>query len=145
MRYIAMIKVLNKDVEQTFYQQHCEKCHAKLEFAFDDTYEGALGARYLKCPVCGRENITELDVPNLSSNNIKFPLHFFEPGGIDISNNEIQNWIRQCLKIAEESKEPYGYFVQTGSGNTRVILMAYEDEYDIIVTKDYYQTSVNKL
>ena len=38
-----MIKVLNKDVEQTFYRQKCEECQAELEFAFDDTYEGALG------------------------------------------------------------------------------------------------------
>ena len=140
-----MIKVLNKDVEQTFYRQNCEECHAELEFAFDDTYEGALGARYLKCPVCNREIITEVEGVDLNSNNIKFPTHFFEPGGVDVSNDEIQKWIRQCLKVAEESDEPYGYFVQTGSGNTRVILMAYEDEYDIVVTKDYYETSVNKL
>lgn len=140
-----MIKVLNKDVEQTFYRQHCEECHAELEFAFDDTYEGALGARYLKCPVCGREIITEVDGINLNSNNIKFPKHFFEPSGVDIPDDEIQNWVRDCLKVAEESDEPYGYFVQAGTGNTRVILMAYEDEYNIIVTKDYYETSVNKL
>lgn len=139
-----MIKVLNKDVEQTFYRQNCKDCHAELEFAFDDTYEGALGARYLKCPVCGHENITELDVPNLSSNNIKFPLHFFAPGGVEISDDQINDWVYKCLKVAEESDEPYGYFVQAGTGNTRVILMAYEDEYDIIVTKDYYETSVNR-
>ena len=140
-----MIKVLNKDVKQTFYRQHCDECRSELEFAFDDTYEGALGARYLKCPVCGRENITEIETPELSSDNIKFPLHFFEPGGVEISDDQINSWVYQCLKIAEESDEPYGCFVQTGSGNTKVILMAYADEYEIIVTKDYYQTNVNKL
>jgi ribosomal protein S27E len=144
IRRTNMIKVLNKDVEQTFYRQKCEDCHAELEFAFDDTYEGALGARYLKCPVCGREVITELEGTKLSSNNIKFPLHFFEPGGVDCSNDEINTWIRQCLKAAEESDEPYGYFATMGTGNTRVILMAYEDEYNIVVTKDYYETSVNR-
>ena len=140
-----MIKVLNKEVGQTFYRQHCEDCHAELEFAFDDTYEGAIGARYLKCPVCAAENMTEVDVPNRSSNNIKFPLHFLEPGGVDISNDQINAWVYKCLKAAEGCDEPYGYFVQTGSGNTKVILLAYEDEYDIIVTKDYYETIVNKL
>lgn len=141
-----MIKVLNKDVEQTFYRQYCEECHAELEFAFDDTYEGALGARYLKCPVCGREVMVEkIDGIDLNSNNIKFPKHFFEPGGVNISDDQINDWVCRCLKAAEESDEPYGYFVQTGTGNTRVILMAYEDEYDIIVTKNYYATSVNRL
>ena len=139
-----MIKVLNKNVEQTFYRQCCEECKAELEFAFDDTYEGALGARYLKCPVCGRQNMTEIDTPNLSLNNIKFPLHFFEPNGVDISDDQINSWVYECLKIAEESDEPYGYFVHTGSGNTLVILMAYEDEYNIVVTKDYYETIVNR-
>ena len=142
MGYTTMIKVLNQDVDQTFYKQQCDECNAELEFAFDDTYEGALGARYLKCPVCGREIITEIDVPELNSDNIKFPLHFFEPGGVDINDDEITNWIRECLKAAEESDEPYGYFVHAGTGNTKVVLMAYEDEYDIIVTKDYYETMI---
>jgi hypothetical protein len=96
------------------------------------------------CPVCGREIITEIDTPALSSNNIKFPLHFFEPSGLDVSNDQINDWVYKCLKAAEESDEPYGYFATMGTGNTRVILMAYEDEYNIIVTKDYYETSVNR-
>ena len=118
-----MIKVLNTEVKETVYNHRCDECGAELEFAFDDTYEGALGARYIKCPICDRENITEIDVPNLNSSNIKFPLHFFEPGGVDISDDEINQWIRECLKSAEESDEPYGYFVHTGSGNAMVILL----------------------
>ena len=141
-----MIKVLNKNTdEQKLYSQICDMCGAELEFALNDTYIGALGARYVKCPVCGEEIMTEkCDDIQLNSSNIEFPKHFFEPSGVDIPNSEINNWVRRCLKIAEESDEPYGYFVHTGSGNTMVILMAYEDEYEIIVTKDYYETSVNR-
>ena len=142
-----MIKVLNRDIDgQTFYRQKCEECRAELEFAFDDTYEGVLGARYLKCPACGKEIMAnDIEGITLNSNNIKFPKHFFEPGGVDISDDKINDWVCQCLKIAEESNEPYGYFVHTGTGNTIVVLLAYEDEYEIIITKDYYQTSVNRL
>ena len=141
-----MIKVLNKNIdEQKLYRQICDMCGAELEFALNDTYIGALGARYVKCPVCGEEIMTEkCDGIQLNSSNIEFPKHFFEPSGVDIPDSEINNWVRRCLKIAEESDEPYGYFVHTGSGNTMVILMAYEDEYEIIVTKDYYETSVNR-
>ena len=141
-----MIKVLNKNTdEQKLYRQICDMCGAELEFALNDTYISALGARYVKCPVCGEEIMTEeCDGIQLNSSNIEFPKHFFEPDGVDIPNSEINNWVRRCLKIAEESDEPYGYFVHTGSGNTMVILMAYEDEYEIIVTKDYYETSVNR-
>lgn len=141
-----MIKVLNKDMnEQNFYRQKCNECAAELEFSLEDTHIGALGARYIKCPICGKEIPTErCDGIELNSNNIEFPKHFFEPDGVDIPDDEINNWVRECLKIAEESDEPYGYFLQIGAGNTMVILMAYEDEYEIIVTKDYYETSVNK-
>lgn len=141
-----MIKVLNKDIdERKSYRQKCYECDAELEFSIDDTYIGALGARYVKCPICGEEIIIEkCNGIELNSSNIEFPTHFFEPGGVDIPDNEIENWVRECLKVAEESDEPYGYFVCTGSGNTIVILMAYEDEYEIIVAKDYYETSVDK-
>lgn len=141
-----MIKVLNKDIdERKLYRQKCYECDAELEFSIDDTYIGALGARYVKCPVCGREIMTEeCNGIQLNSSNIEFPKHFFEPDGVDIPDSEINDWVRRCLKIAEESDEPYGYFVHAGSGNTIVILMAYEDEYEIIVAKDYYETSVDK-
>ena len=54
-----MIKVINKDIGQNFYRQKCDNCAAELEFSFDDTYEGWLGARYIKCPVCGEEVMAE--------------------------------------------------------------------------------------
>jgi hypothetical protein len=82
----------------------------------------------------------------LTPNNIEFPKHFMamSENAVDIDNEEIQKWVRKCLKIAEESNEPYGYFVSSGTGNSRVILMAYEDEYDIVVAKNYYETNVHK-
>lgn len=140
-----MIKVLNRTVKQKVYKQLCGECRSELEFGAEDAYEGALGAMYIKCPVCGHELIVgELDGVNLNSNNIEFPKHFFKFNGVDIDDEEIQQWVRKCLKVAEESDAPYGYFVQTGSGNSRVILMAYEDEYNIVVAKNYYETSVSR-
>lgn len=141
-----MIKVINKKKEeQKIYHQTCDQCGVELEFEYNDTYEGALGARYVECPECGREiMVTELAGTKLTSKNIEFPRHFFAPSGVDIDDEQIQEWVRKCLKVAEESDEPYGYFVRTGSGNTEVILMAYEEEYNIIITKDYYETSINR-
>lgn len=142
-----MVKVLNRDVDnQVFYRQLCEECRAELEYAFDDTHEGAFGLRYLTCPACGKEIVTELDETKLTSDNIEFPKHFMAmgDGANNIEDEEIQKWVRQMLKFAEETDEPYGYFFITGTGNSKVILMAYEDEYDIVVAKDYYETSVNK-
>lgn len=141
-----MIKVINKKKEeQKIYHQTCDGCKAELEFEYNDTYEGALGARYVKCPECGQEIMVDaLDGTKLTSKNIEFPKHFFRPSGVNIEDEEIQEWVRGCLKVAKETDEPYGYFVRTGSGNTQVILLSYENEYYITVTKDYYETSVNR-
>ena len=140
-----MIKVLNKNVDKKIYRERCD-CGAELEFSFDDTCEGYAGLHYIKCPVCGKEIFSsEIDAENLDSSNIEFPRHFDSLcNGVDIDDETIQKWIRKCLKIAEESDEPYGYFVQAGSGNTQVILMAYEDEYNIVVAKNYYETTVSR-
>lgn len=142
-----MVKVLNRDVDnQVFYRQLCEECRAELEYAFDDTHEGAYGLRYLICPACGKEVITNLDGTKLNSNNIEFPKHFYKTSenAVDIRDEEIQKWVRKCLKTAEESDEPYGYFIETGVGNARVILIEYEDEHVIVVAKDYYEVSISK-
>ena len=142
-----MIKIVNKKKEESkIYRQICEECGTELEFEYSDTYEGALGARCIKCPNCGRGIIVDApDSTQLTSENIEFPKHFFEPRGSEVTNEKIQNWVRECLKFAETSGEPAGYFVVQMSGNTAVILLVWEDEYQIIVTKDYYETSIERV
>ena len=140
-----MIKVINKKVEEPkIYKVICDECRAELEYEYEDTYEGYAGARQIKCPECGYEIISEdFDGVELNSSNVEFPKHFYNFGnGVEIDNEEIQEWVCQCLKTAEASDEPYGYFVQAGSGNAAVVLMAYEDEYNIIVAKNYYELSI---
>lgn len=139
-----MIKVLNKDVEQTFYKQECEKCHAELEFAFDDTYEGAYGARYLKCPVCGEELWTEIDGVELTSDNIKFPIHFYHMGknAVDIEDDKIQEWVREGLETIEDGNVEDFYLCMTG--NAAMIILEMEDEYCIYVMKNYWECDIPK-
>ena len=142
-----MIKVLNRDVETPkAYKTICADCGAELEYGYEDTYEGYAGYRHIKCPMCEYEIMCEeFDGVKLNSRNVEFPKHFYHFGnGVDILDREVQDWVRRCLKQAEEIKEPYGYFFHTGSGNSMVVLMGYEDEYDIIVAKDYYELSISK-
>lgn len=140
-----MIKVLNKDLKvQKFYKQCCSECNAELEFAFDDTYEGAFGARYLKCPVCGEELFTDIDGVDLTSDNIKFPIHFYKvgEGAVDIKDEEIQKWVREGLKEFETGNVEDFYFC--GTGNTFMIILSMEDEYDVYVMKNYWECSIPK-
>lgn len=139
-----MIKVLNKNVDQTFYRQACAECGAELEFAFDDTYEGAYGARYLKCPVCGNELWTEVDGVELTPDNIKFPIHFYKTSddAVDIEDERIQKWVREGLNAFKNNKVKD--FWWRGTGNTFMIILEMEDEYCIYVMKNYWECDVPK-
>jgi DNA-directed RNA polymerase subunit RPC12/RpoP len=139
-----MIRVLNKKTEEPkVYKTRCDECRAELEYEYEDTYEGYAGMRHIKCPKCGYEIMSEyFDGIELDSSNVEFPKHFYRLNGVDIQDKEIQQWVRKCLQCAEESEEPYGYFTHAGTGNTIVILMAYEDEYNIVVAKNYYELSI---
>lgn len=141
-----MIRVLNRDVEEPkVYKTTCDDCGAELEYSYEDTHEGYAGMRCITCPMCGYEIMSEyFDGVELNSSNVEFPKHFYRFNGVDIDNERIQEWIRKCLKEAEESDEQYGYFLHAGTGNSAVILMAYEDEYNIIVAKNYYELSINR-
>ena len=140
-----MIKVLNKDIEgNKFYRQICGECHAELEFSIDDTYVGAFGTRYLKCPVCGEELWTEVDGIELTSDNIQFPIHFYKFGtdAVDIKDEEIQKWVRKGLKAFETGDAEEFYFYMTG--NAAMIILEMEDEYSIYVMKNYWDCSIPK-
>ena len=140
-----MIKVLNDQKKQPkIYNQLCDVCRAELEFEYEDTYEGAFCRRYVRCPVCQREVLVdEIEGKELTPDNLEFPKHFyFTTDKVRIPDNEIQNWVRNCLKIAQESKEPYGYFVQQGTGDAMVVLLVYEDEDEFVVTRDYYSLTI---
>jgi tRNA(Ser,Leu) C12 N-acetylase TAN1 len=138
-----MIKVLNKEQKETeVYRQTCDECQAQLEFEYEDTYEGVYGLFCVKCPECGREIAVEKINPiQLTSQNIEFPKHFRGPAGLDIPNEKIQEWIKECLSNAEEDDEN-GTFYINASGNTVVIVLKYRDVYEIYVSDKYYECAI---
>ena len=77
--------------------------------------------------------------------NIEFPLHFMQPSGKDVivSDIEIQKWVRERLRAAENDIEDCGYYI-TGSGDTLVFVFKYEDEYVVYVTKKNYECSIHR-
>lgn len=78
----------------------------------------------------------------------KYPDDFFDfKTGGDISNEEINEWIRSCVKDLEEDKnQEYSY---TACGNTQVAVFRkfYEDKpelnsYEVMVTKNYQEADI---
>jgi DNA-directed RNA polymerase subunit RPC12/RpoP len=140
-----MIKVIGKKTEEPkVYRTVCFECEATLEYEESDTYIGALGGRELICPSCGEKIfVDEPEGIDLNSSNIEFPKHFFAPSdrAKDIDNATIQQWVKERLHMAESDTENYGHYL-TGSGNTIVFVVKYEDEYSVYVTNKYWECSI---
>jgi hypothetical protein len=138
----------NNHNENLPIQITCEYCDSKLEITKEDTYIGWLGARFVKCPCCEQETaVNELDGITLTINNIKFPVHFHRInknmiGVKEISTEEIVQCIKHGVEYFRRHKDEYSWY--TSFGDLFLILYRYsgDGEYDVMVTKDFYQTSI---
>lgn len=141
-----MIKVIGKnEVLTKIYRAKCYECGTWLEYEASDTTIGVYGGRELVCPACGKRLILdEPDGISLNSNNIEFPTHFMptDTNAMDIDDVRIKTWVRNCLSRLET--EPNRYFWQEGYGNTIVLALNLEDEYDIYVAKNYWECEIPK-
>lgn len=122
----------------------CDNCESELEYEKSDiTYEW-LGAAYIKCPLCGYKMMLE-DENNiiLTVDNIEFPTHFYhtseETGAVDCFDNEhIKKFIRDAIKYFRENKDEFAYHAATGNLTVHVYRYTGDEEYNIIVSNDYY-------
>jgi hypothetical protein len=139
----------NENIDEDLpIQVICEHCDSKLEITKDDTYIGWLGARFIKCPCCGREAmIDELDGITLTVDNIDFPAHFLrvnknERHVKEVDAKEIVKDIRRGIEYFREHKDKYSWY--TSYGDMFLTLLRYDgdEEYYVVVTKDYYETSI---
>ena len=85
------------------------------------------------------------------SKEVEYPKEFYSfANGVDISNPEINRWIRECFEtlrlqiLKDPTKSHHSY---SGSGNTIVILWAYPQsdgtfEVEFTVSKNYSTYSI---
>lgn len=65
-----------------------------------------------------------------------YPEDFYDSSnGVDISNEEINRWIQECIQAINEGEE--SYFIS--SGNTKVSAFKLEDGYEVNVSKGYQE------
>ena len=126
----------------------CEECESVLEYEKSDIEMGVLGCMHLKCPLCGYYNMLDTHEDNikLTKNNVEFPTHFFhtseENGAVDICNNEeVKRYINRIINNLRENEDVAAH---SGSGNLMVYVHKFEgdEEYYVLVTKDYYETYI---
>lgn len=134
-----MITVKNK---KPLNEIICENCGAELCYEPEDKRIGYVGYEVIDCPECGEET----PVSEKRIHPPKFPITFShtcaDKGAKLLSNEETQCWINEVLDKLKNYKP--GEFTFVSTGDTMVIGLKFEDETDIIVTKDYYEDAIMK-
>ena len=122
----------------------CDNCGSDYEIEYDDTYIGALGCRYVKCPCCGHENMMD-DGIQLTKDNLKFPDHYFSfANGVKISDEAVDRDVKRCIEALRNSKDKRFYATRAGTGDTHIFVFRYDgdEEYFVYVGKGGYETNV---
>jgi hypothetical protein len=79
--------------------------------------------------------------------NIEFPKHFNKKGknggnAVEISDKEINKYIKECINWLE--KNPNESFIYIGIGDSFVVVFNHENEYYILVAKNYFDSCIDK-
>ena len=124
------------------------ECDSELEIAGEDTNICWMGARFISCPCCGEEAmVDELDGITLTKDNLEFPVHFIRTtkglrNVVEVNSDEIIKEIQRAITYFREHKDEYYWY--TSHGDLFLIVFRYsgDEEYFVMVTKDFYETYI---
>ena len=139
------VKEENKDVPLKI---KCSECDSELEITEEDTHIGWMGARFINCPCCGKEAmVDELNGITLTKDNLEFPVHFKRTtkglrNVVEVDSDEIIRGIQRGVTYFREHKDDYCWY--TGYGDLFLIVFRYsgDEEYFVVITKDFYETYI---
>lgn len=137
--------VFAEDIEKELV---CEVCRSELEYEESDVTVGQYGCAYVKCPLCGYDNyIEDGNHITLTKDNVEFPIHFAhtseETGAVNCcTNNEIKKYIHKAIEYFRENKDATNWFCCTGNLYIEVSKWEGDENYWVVVSKDYYDTYI---
>ena len=121
----------------------CEECNSVFEYEDYDIYVNKDGVEYVNCPCCGHSCII---YTLTTENNIEFPKSFYQfgvnKGAVEIGNDEITFRIKDCIKWLKNN--PNCDYRYCASGDTFICVFNHEDEYYIMVAKNYFDSHIDK-
>lgn len=121
----------------------CEECNSVFEYDDYDIYIDKDGTERVDCPCCNHSCVVYTPT---TEDNINFPKSFYQfgvhDGAVDIDNEEITSRIKEIIVwLKRHPEESYRYM---SGGNTFLCVFNHEDEYYIMVAKNYFDTSIDK-
>lgn len=132
------MRIITRPKSSEYPKRHtCLQCKAELEYEKDDVYIGVHGLEYIECPNCG----TEQAVNEKRAVPPDWPNTFEVHGDTNcVSNSSIiaQKFIDDIVGELESGEVKPGEFTFKEQGNIFVAGFRFEDEYEILVTGDYW-------
>lgn len=134
--------IKNNYNEENNIQYICEECNSVFEYNDNDIYMDSHGDNYVECPCCGNRCYIDEEIPTVD--NIEFPKHFYKIGenAVKISDKEINRYVKECINWLE--KNPNESFSYMGTGDSFVVVFNHENEYYILVAKNYFDSYIDK-
>lgn len=127
----------------------CDNCKSELSYEESDVYVGEYGAAYVNCPLCGYDNMLDNNEKSitLTKDNVQFPIHFYHcsttTGAVNTCTNKyIKEVIEDGIKYLRAYTDEYFYYSATGNTIVFVFKMSGDEEYQIYVTNDFYNTYI---
>lgn len=136
------MKVIKNNYNRESIQYICEECNSIFEYNDDDIFMDNNGVEYVRCPCCKNHCYINEEIPTVD--NIEFPKHFHKIGenAIKISDKEINKYIKKCINWLEKNpNEPLSYI---GTGDSFIVVFNHENEYYILVAKNYFDSYIDK-
>ena len=135
----------NYELYNTLEEEYiCEECNSVFEYNDYDVYvDSETYNEYVICPCCNHKCIVSIPT---TEDNIEFPKSFYKfgekEGAVKISDKEITSKIKDCIIwLKNNPKEQFRYI---GTGDTFLCVFNHEDEYYIMVAKDYFDSYIDK-
>ena len=88
--------------------------------------------------------LTMWDYFQLTKDNVEFPTHYYSfSDGVHIDDDTINEWVKECIEEFDPNDEN-DWCRFTGSGDTMVFVskLDEDEEYDVYVCKNYYETFI---
>lgn len=122
----------------------CEHCRSEIELEENDVEIGQFGLYCFTCPCCGDTSCIDNGI-ELTSENLKFPKHYYDfSGGKNIPNEEINRYVKECINSLRNSTDKNFYHTCAGRGDTIVHVTRYDDDESFVINvcRNYYETEI---
>ena len=107
---------LNRNTYSPHRTVTCEKCGAVLYYeSISDTHVGEFGARYITCPYCDDEIMTEEEGIIITVDNLEEEYFTDFTKGVEIDFNKVKKWIEIAVKNLEQNRDESYYFSSSGN------------------------------